>query len=38
MSVFKMPEWILCCFILVNILSIIVAESLAILVILLMVG
>ena len=38
MSVYEMPEWILCCVMLVNILSIIVAESLAILVGLLMVG
>ena len=32
MSVYKMPEWILCCVMLVNILSIIVDESLAIMV------
>ena len=33
MSVCKMSEWILCCVILVNILSIVVAELLAILVV-----
>ena len=38
MSVYKMPEWILCSIMLVNILYIIVAQSLAILVGLLSVG
>ena len=35
---YKMPDWILCCVMLVNILSIIVADSIAILVGLLIVG
>ena len=38
MSVYKMPEWILCCVMLVNILYIIVAESLVNLIGLLIIG